>query len=133
MRISRRWIRFAALEDALSLGSNVIHNDENLLWQVFFCPEKGEWRRLRGTDYQNFGKIHRSFQSEIQRASRMGSEYYRTLQNGGRQAAAAAREQRRALAELHSQLTGNPRFGCRNDAVRLAGAFATGTPDFAGG
>jgi len=24
-----------------------------------------------------------SFQSEIQRASRMGSEYYRTLQNGG--------------------------------------------------
>ncbi|EFX31267.1 tail length tape measure protein [Escherichia coli O157:H7 str. LSU-61] len=46
-----------------------------------------------------------SFQSEIQRASRMGSEYYRTLQNGGRQAAAAAREQRRALAELNSQLT----------------------------
>lgn len=37
-----------------------------------------------------------SFQSEIQRASRMGSEYYRTLQNGGRQAAAVAREQRRA-------------------------------------
>ncbi len=32
-----------------------------------------------------------SFQSEIQRASRMGSEYYRTLQNGGRQAAAVAR------------------------------------------
>ncbi len=31
-----------------------------------------------------------SFQSEIQRASRMGSEYYRTLQNGGRQAAAVA-------------------------------------------
>ncbi len=31
-----------------------------------------------------------SFQSGIQRASRMGSEYYRTLQNGGRQAAAAA-------------------------------------------
>ncbi|EIN27765.1 hypothetical protein ECFDA505_1627, partial [Escherichia coli FDA505] len=25
--------------------SNVINNDENLLWQVFFCPEKGEWRR----------------------------------------------------------------------------------------
>lgn len=55
-----------------------------------------------------------SFQSEIQRASRMGSEYYRTLQNGGRQAAAAAREQRRALAELNSQLVtglfcGSPR------------------------
>nr|WP_185169007.1 phage tail tape measure protein [Escherichia coli] len=33
-----------------------------------------------------------SFQSEIQRASRMGSEYYRTLQNGGRQAAAVSGE-----------------------------------------
>ncbi|ELG1875268.1 phage tail tape measure protein [Escherichia coli] len=60
-----------------------------------------------------------SFQSEIQRASRMGSEYYRTLQNGGRQAAAAAREQRRALAELHSQLT-----EIRASAVGMTGAFA---------
>ncbi|PZZ09996.1 tape measure protein, partial [Escherichia coli] len=60
-----------------------------------------------------------SFQSEIQRASRMGSEYYRTLQNGGRQAAAAAREQRRALAELNSQLT-------EIMAGAFAGAFATG-------
>ncbi|QHG50501.1 phage tail tape measure protein [Escherichia coli] len=60
-----------------------------------------------------------SFQSEIQRASRMGSEYYRTLQNGGRQAAAAAREQRRALAELNSQLT-----EIRGSAVGMAGAFA---------
>lgn len=62
-----------------------------------------------------------SFQSEIQRASRMGSEYYRTLQNGGRQAAAAAREQRRALAELNSQLT-----EIRASAVGMAGAFAGG-------
>ncbi|EPW5258613.1 phage tail tape measure protein [Escherichia coli] len=60
-----------------------------------------------------------SFQSEIQRASRMGSEYYRTLQNGGRQAAAAAREQRRALAELNSQLT-----EIRASAVGMTGAFA---------
>ncbi|EEU4672397.1 phage tail tape measure protein, partial [Escherichia coli] len=60
-----------------------------------------------------------SFQSELQRASRMGSEYYRTLQNGGRQAAAAAREQRRALAELNSQLT-----EIRGSAVGMAGAFA---------
>ncbi|HCC7353234.1 TPA: phage tail tape measure protein, partial [Escherichia coli O157:H7] len=60
-----------------------------------------------------------SFQSEIQRASRMGSEYYRTLQNGGRQAAAAARDQRRALAELNSQLT-----EIRGSAVGMAGAFA---------
>ncbi|EPG0069288.1 phage tail tape measure protein, partial [Escherichia coli] len=58
-------------------------------------------------------------QSEIQRASRMGSEYYRTLQNGGRQAAAAARDQRRALAELNSQLT-----EIRGSAVGMAGAFA---------
>ncbi|EPD7359059.1 TPA: hypothetical protein ACYQOI_005212, partial [Escherichia coli] len=27
----------------------------------------------------------RSFQSEISRASRMGQDYYRTMQNGGRQ------------------------------------------------
>jgi phage-related minor tail protein len=31
-----------------------------------------------------------SFQTEISRASRMGQDYYRTMQNGGRQAAAAA-------------------------------------------
>ncbi|EEX4209992.1 tape measure protein, partial [Escherichia coli] len=49
----------------------------------------------------------------------MGSEYYRTLQNGGRQAAAAARDQRRALAELNSQLT-----EIRGSAVGMAGAFA---------
>jgi hypothetical protein len=33
-----------------------------------------------------------SFQREIARASRMGQDYYRTMQNGGRQAASAARE-----------------------------------------
>ncbi|OOI49028.1 phage tail tape measure protein [Escherichia coli] len=66
-----------------------------------------------------------SFQSEIQRASRMGSEYYRTLQNGGRQAAAVAREQRRALAELNSQLT-EIRASAAGTAGVFAGAFATG-------
>ncbi|EHN0545730.1 phage tail tape measure protein [Escherichia coli] len=66
-----------------------------------------------------------SFQSEIQRASRMGSEYYRTLQNGGRQAAAVAREQRRALAELNSQLT-EIRASVAGTAGAFAGAFATG-------
>ncbi|EFF6778778.1 phage tail tape measure protein [Escherichia coli] len=66
-----------------------------------------------------------SFQSEIQRASRMGSEYYRTLQNGGRQAAAAAREQRRALAELNSQLT-EIRVSAVGMTGAFAGAFATG-------
>ncbi|EPC7137646.1 hypothetical protein ACR0H3_004578, partial [Escherichia coli O8:H9] len=34
----------------------------------------------------------RSFQSEISRASRMGQDYYRTMQNGGQQSAAASRE-----------------------------------------
>ncbi|MUU93935.1 hypothetical protein GJ638_16535, partial [Escherichia coli] len=62
-----------------------------------------------------------SFQSEIQRASRMGSEYYRTLQNGGRQAAAVARVQRRALAELNSQLT-----EIRASAAGTAGGFSGG-------
>ena len=66
-----------------------------------------------------------SFQSEIQRASRMGSEYYRTLQNGGRQAAAVARGQRRALAELNSQLT-EIRASAAGTAGAFAGAFATG-------
>lgn len=33
-----------------------------------------------------------SFQTEIARASRMGQDYYKTMQNGGRQAAAAAKE-----------------------------------------
>jgi phage-related minor tail protein len=41
-----------------------------------------------------------SFQTEISRASRMGQDYYRTMQNGGRQAAAAARESERALSDL---------------------------------
>ena len=41
-----------------------------------------------------------SFQSEIARASRMGADYYRTMQNGGRQSAAAARESERALSDL---------------------------------
>jgi phage-related minor tail protein len=30
-----------------------------------------------------------SFQTEIARASRMGADYYKTMQNGGRQAAAS--------------------------------------------
>lgn len=43
-----------------------------------------------------------SFQTEISRASRMGQDYYRTMQNGGRQAAAAARESERALSIFRS-------------------------------
>lgn len=39
-----------------------------------------------------------SFQTEISRASRMGSDYYKTMQNGGRQAAIAAKESQKALS-----------------------------------
>ncbi|MCW2485934.1 phage tail tape measure protein [Candidatus Symbiopectobacterium sp. NZEC127] len=66
-----------------------------------------------------------SFQSEIARASRMGADYHRTMQNGGRQAAAASRESRRALAEVNAQLA-----SVKSTAIgmtgALAGAFATG-------
>lgn len=60
-----------------------------------------------------------SFQSEISRVSRMGQDYYRTMQNGGRQAAAASRETQRALADLTGQLN-----SAKASAVGLAGAFA---------
>ncbi len=53
----------------------------------------------------------RSFQSEISRASRMGQDYYRTMQNGGRQSAAASREMRRALAEVTDQINTAKSFG----------------------
>ncbi|MBN3619423.1 phage tail tape measure protein [Escherichia coli] len=47
-----------------------------------------------------------SFQSEIQRASRMGSEYYRTLQNGGTSGLLRQPGSSDVLwHELHSQLT----------------------------
>ncbi|MDM3069844.1 phage tail tape measure protein [Citrobacter sp. Cf224] len=60
-----------------------------------------------------------SFQTEISRASRMGQDYYRTMQNGGRQATAASRETQRALADLTGQLN-----SAKASAVGLAGAFA---------
>ncbi|ELB8710460.1 phage tail tape measure protein [Salmonella enterica] len=60
-----------------------------------------------------------SFQTEISRASRMGQDYYKTMQNGGRQGAAASRETQRALAEVTSQLN-----SAKSSAMGLAGAFA---------
>lgn len=62
-----------------------------------------------------------SFQSEITRASRMGAEYYRTMQNGGRQAAAAARDSERALSDLTEGFT-----SAGKAAAAAAAAFATG-------
>ena len=67
----------------------------------------------------------RSFQSEIARASRMGQDYYRTMQNGSRQSAAASREMRRALAEVTDQIN-TAKSSALNMAGAFAGAFATG-------
>lgn len=62
-----------------------------------------------------------SFQSEIARASRMGQDYYRTMQNGGRQAAAAARESEQALSDLTNGFASAGRA-----AAAATAAFATG-------
>ncbi|MDY0423987.1 phage tail tape measure protein [Enterobacter rongchengensis] len=60
-----------------------------------------------------------SFQSEIARASRMGTDYYRTMEQGGKKAAAATRETQRSLADLNSQIA-----TVRSSAAGLAGAWA---------
>lgn len=62
-----------------------------------------------------------SFQTEISRASRMGQDYYRTMQNGGRQAASAARESERALSDLTAGFASAGRA-----AAAATAAFATG-------
>lgn len=62
-----------------------------------------------------------SFQTEISRASRMGQDYYRTMQNGGRQAAAAAQESERALSDLTAGFASAGRA-----AAAATAAFATG-------
>lgn len=66
-----------------------------------------------------------SFQNEISRASRMGNDYYRVMQTGGRQAAAASRETQRALAEVTNQLN-TAKASALGMAGAFAGAFATG-------
>ncbi|MBF6637906.1 phage tail tape measure protein [Rouxiella badensis] len=60
-----------------------------------------------------------SFQSEISRASRMGADYYKTMENGGRKAAAATRESQKTLSELNAQLG-----TVKSSALGMAGAFA---------
>lgn len=60
-----------------------------------------------------------SFQAEIARASRMGANYHRTMEQGGRRAAAATRETQRSLSDLNSQLA-----TVRSSAAGLAGAWA---------
>lgn len=60
-----------------------------------------------------------SFQSEIARASRMGADYYKTMEQGGKKAAAASRETRRSLSDLNAELA-----SVKSSAAGLAGAFA---------
>ncbi len=60
-----------------------------------------------------------SFQSEISRASRMGADYYRTMEQGGKKAAAATRETQRAVSDLSGELA-----SVKSSAAGLAGAFA---------
>lgn len=66
-----------------------------------------------------------SFQSEIARASRMGADYYRTMEQGGRRAAVAARESQRAIQELNEQLVSTKETALEMTGV-FAGAFAAG-------
>lgn len=66
-----------------------------------------------------------SFQTEISRASRMGQDYYKTMQNGGRQAASASRETQRAIAEVTNQIN-TAKASALGMAGAFAGAFATG-------
>ncbi|EKK4082793.1 phage tail tape measure protein [Cronobacter dublinensis] len=66
-----------------------------------------------------------SFQSEISRASRLGSDYYKTMEQGGRRAASATRETQRSLGELNAQLA-SVRSSAAGMAGAFAGAFATG-------
>ncbi|MCG3472005.1 tape measure protein [Xenorhabdus bovienii] len=60
-----------------------------------------------------------TFQSEIARASRMGADYYRTMENGGRRAAVAARGSSAALRDLNNQLV-----SMKASAMGMAGSFA---------
>ena len=66
-----------------------------------------------------------SFQSEIARASRMGADYYRIMEQGGRKAAAATQESQRAIRELNEQLASTRETALEMAGV-FAGAFATG-------
>ncbi|MCK7139597.1 phage tail tape measure protein [Enterobacter kobei] len=66
-----------------------------------------------------------SFQAEIQRASRLGQNYYKTMQDGGRKASSATRETQQALAAVSAQLS-ETKMAATGLAGAFAGAFATG-------
>ena len=72
----------------------------------------------------NISANSQSFQSEISRATRIGNEYNRAMQSGGRQSAAVYRESQRELARVSAQLSETRAVAMRLSAG-LAGAFAT--------
>lgn len=61
-----------------------------------------------------------SYRAEIARASRMGGEYYKTMEQGNRKAEAATRQSQRALADLNGQLT-----SVKTAAASMAGVFVS--------
>lgn len=67
-----------------------------------------------------------SFQSEISRASRMGADYYKTMEQGGRKAAAATRQQQQALNALNAELASVKAVAAGMTGA-IAGAFAVGS------
>lgn len=67
-----------------------------------------------------------SYQSEMARASRMGSEYYKTMEGGSRKAEAATRQSKRALAELNNELV-TVKESASGMVSMFAGAFAVGS------
>ncbi|KEY58508.1 phage tail tape measure protein [Serratia sp. DD3] len=64
-----------------------------------------------------------SFKSEISRASRMGADYYKTMEQGGRKAAAATRQQQQAIQALNTELASVAGVAAGLTGV-VAGAFA---------
>ncbi|WP_145482752.1 tape measure protein [Yersinia rohdei] len=67
-----------------------------------------------------------SYQTEMARASRMGTEYYKTMEGGSRKAEAATRQSKRALAELNSELI-TVKESASGMVGMFAGAFAVGS------
>ncbi|MBC3253505.1 tape measure protein [Serratia fonticola] len=66
-----------------------------------------------------------SFQSEMARATRLGGDFGRTMEQGNRRAESAARQSQRALVDLNGQLA-TVRSSALSMAGAFAGAFATG-------
>lgn len=64
-----------------------------------------------------------SFQTEIARASRLGAEYYKTMEGGSRKVEAATRQSKRALSELNNELA-TIKESARAMVGVLAGSFA---------